>query len=421
MPSIKIFAQSSPSLKIVQAKNYYFLSLLDNADKGLADLLANDASLKQISNKKADSLAARGKACGRSRACFLDLMLFSEAEIIQVGERLQALWKKGNELDLLLTQKLIPSGTYSFQQAGSRTTTQDSKNLNQADPAEFLRKAWEQDARGINYAIEVYGNARRPNYPNIDSVDFIVRDPKDSTQFHPSFHQLLFNGTYALDQRFQRETSFYSVPLHFALLLLDLNERDQAADYEPMELGINKAAVKAVKSVNWSKYPYTVILVPGAGPNEYGIALSAEGKVRCRLAVEYYRQGMAPFLLVSGGKVHPYKTLFNEAIEMKRYMVEQLGVPEAAIIADPHARHTTTNMRNASRLMFKYGIPIDRPAVASTTRGQSFMIANTLAERCRKELGYTPFRAGKVLSESLTEFYALKEAFRIDPEEPMDP
>jgi hypothetical protein len=124
---------------------------------------------------------------------------------------------------------------------------------------------------------------------------------------------------------------------------------------------------------------------------------------------------------VSGGKVHPYKTTFNEAVEMKKYMIEQLAIPESAIIAEPHARHTTTNMRNAARLMLKYGIPTDRPGLVSTTRGQSYMIANTLAERCRREIGYSPFRPGKILSESLTEFYALKEAFRIDPEEPMDP
>ena len=119
--------------------------------------------------------------------------------------------------------------------------------------------------------------------------------------------------------------------------------------------------------------------------------------------------------------MHPYKTTFNEAVEMKKYMIEQLSIPESAIIAEPHARHTTTNMRNAARLMFKYGIPTDRPAVASTTRGQSLMIANTLVARCIRELGYSPYRVGKVLSESLTEFYVLKDAFRIDPEEPMDP
>ncbi|RYF96297.1 MAG: YdcF family protein [Chitinophagaceae bacterium] len=454
--SLNAVAQSNPSLRIVSSKNYYFLSLLDSANSDLQDLLSKDAILQQMARVKADSLAANIKTCERQRACVVDLMQFSEAEITQVGERIQALWKKGNELDLLLTKKLVPSRAYSFseeqkpaignamqtsgtaQQPGTTSTARTTQpvltsqmavthegspsiQISQISPAEFLRKAWEQDARGINYAIQVYGNARRPNYPNIDSVDFKVRDPKDTSLLHPSFFQLLYNSAYILDQRFQRKKSFYSVPLEFALLMLDVNERNQAADYEPMELGINKAPVKAIKSTNWSKYPYTVIVVPGAGPDEYGINISAEAKLRCRLAAEYYRQGKAPFLIVTGGKVHPYKTTVNEAVEMKKYMMEQLSIPESAIIAEPHARHTTTNMRNAARLMFKYNIPTDRPGLVSTTRGQSSMIANTLAERCRREIGYTPFRAGKVLSESLTEFFALKEAFRIDPEEPMDP
>ncbi|RYF45193.1 MAG: YdcF family protein [Chitinophagaceae bacterium] len=289
------------------------------------------------------------------------------------------------------------------------------------DAAEYLRKAFEQDANGVNFAIEVYGNGRRPNYPNIDSIDFKVRDLKDTALYHPSLYQLIYNSSYILDAKNQRQRSFYSVPLDYALLLLDLNERDQAADYEPMEKGINEAAVKAIKTTKWTAYPYTVIVVPGAGPDEYGIALSAEGKLRCRLAAEYYYQKKAPFLIVSGGKVHPFKTPFNEAVEMKKYMVEQLSIPESAIITEPHARHTTTNMRNAVRLMFKYGVPTDRPGIVSTTRGQSAMVANTLAKRCEKEIGYSPFKAGEILSESLTEFYALRSAFRIDPEEPMDP
>ncbi len=411
IPTAKAVAQSQGTLQIVLAKNYYFLSLLENGNEDLKNLFTKDSILQRLSRNKADNLAARAKACGRSRTCLVDLMQFSDTDISEIGERVQALWKKGNELDRLLVIKLITSGAYDFK-----------VNVHDTDAfADFLRKAWEQDARGINYAIRVYGNASRPNYPNIDSIDFKVRDPKDSTLIHPAFYQLLYNAAYTLDQHLQRTKSFYSVPLEFALLLLDLNERDQAADYEPMETGINRAAVSAIPSINWSKYPYTVILVPGAGPNEYGIALSAEGKIRCRLAAEYYHQGKAPFLMVSGGKVHPYKTHFNEAVEMKKYLIEQLSIPESAIIAEPHARHTTTNLRNAARLMFKYGIPTDRPAVASTTRGQNLMIANTLVARCVRELGYSPYRVGKVISESLTEFYALKDAFRIDPEEPMDP
>jgi uncharacterized SAM-binding protein YcdF (DUF218 family) len=31
---------------------------------------------------------------------------------------------------------------------------------------------------------------------------------------------------------------------------------------------------------------------------------------------------------------------------MKRQLVALFGIPESAILVDPHARHTTTNLRN---------------------------------------------------------------------------
>jgi hypothetical protein len=51
---------------------------------------------------------------------------------------------------------------------------------------------------------------------------------------------------------------------------------------------------------------------------------------------------------------------------MKRSLIRDFGIAEDAIIIDPHARHTTTNIRNAARLIFRYGIPADRPALITT-------------------------------------------------------
>jgi uncharacterized SAM-binding protein YcdF (DUF218 family) len=164
-----------------------------------------------------------------------------------------------------------------------------------------------------------------------------------------------------------------------------------------------------------------LILVPGAGPEEPTVALSAEGMLRCRLAVVQYQQGLAPFIVVSGGKVHPYKTKYCEATEMKKYLIEKLHIPANAILIDPHARHTTTNMRNTVRMMYRYGIPFTKVALTCTTRGQSMMIGKTLIARCMKELNEAPYRTGNRLSETEMEFYPLVEALQIDPEEPMDP
>ena len=162
-------------------------------------------------------------------------------------------------------------------------------------------------------------------------------------------------------------------------------------------------------------------MIPGAGPEEPDVPLSAEGMIRCRLAAMQYRKGLAPFIVPSGGKVHPYKTKYCEAVEMKKYMIEKLHIPASAIIIEPHARHTTTNMRNTVRLMYRYGIPFEKVALTCTTKGQSGSIEHSLADRCMRELNEVPYKNGNRLSETEMEFYPLIEALQINPREPMDP
>ena len=107
---------------------------------------------------------------------------------------------------------------------------------------------------------------------------------------------------------------------------------------------------------------------------------------------------------------------------MKKFMIETLHVPVNAIIVEPHARHTTTNMRNAARLIFRYGIPFDKPCITSTSKSQSMYIQElNLDKRCEKELKYVPYRKGKRLSETEAEFYPMLEALQINPLEPLDP
>ena len=84
-------------------------------------------------------------------------------------------------------------------------------------------------------------------------------------------------------------------------------------------------------------------------------------------------------------------------------------------------RHTTTNMRNCVRLIFRYGMPIDKPCISTTTAGQSMMITTTRAARCQKELNEVPFKAGKRLSETEAEFIPVIDALHINPTEPLDP
>jgi hypothetical protein len=380
----------------VQSKNYYLLTLFEQ-DKVVNALLKNDDELAKLTQAKLAVLQNSLTSC-KDALCLPAAVKFTAEDIQMVSNRLTELYKSGNALDVLVKTHLIPSGNYIIY-----------KNVT---PAQFLVKAWEQDATAVNYAIAVYAEGKKPNYPAIDSISFNIRAK--------SYYTLMYDCSTVVLSDVAKTRLFFEPALQSALTYLEVNERQDAAIYEPMAATANKAAYNKVKLVKWSAYLYSHILVPGAGPDNLTTPLSGEGMLRCRLAAKQYRAGKAPFLVVSGGNVHPFKTKFNEAYEMKVYMIKTLHIPESAIIIDPHARHTTTNIRNDVRLIFRYGFPMDKPGYIVTDKYQTDFIVN-MTGRCEKELGYVPYKLGKRISETELEFYPVIESLQIDQDEPLDP
>jgi hypothetical protein len=214
----------------------------------------------------------------------------------------------------------------------------------------------------------------------------------------------------------------FSPSLRFATELMWLNHRDEAGRHEPLETKENEAAFRHVASVDWTKFPYLAIVVPGAWNDRPGVHLSPGGKLRDEIAAKRFREGKARFLIVSGGYVHPERTEYSEAIEMRRDLMTRFGIPAEATIVDPHARHTTTNMRNAARLIHPYGIPFDKKALVSTDPQQSDYIENpTFEKRCLNELGYLPYRLVRRTSAFDLEFLPQIESLQADPTDPLDP
>lgn len=102
---------------------------------------------------------------------------------------------------------------------------------------------------------------------------------------------------------------------------------------------------------------------------------------------------------------------------MKKY-----NIPEDAILIDPHARHTTTNFRNADRLIFRYGIPADKPDLFITSKSQHDYVMNKNFDiRNTHELGYLPYRDKKSISNHDVVFYPVMESLHMDPLDPLDP
>lgn len=396
--------QADPKYKLisgdnyVQSKNYYLLTLL-NEIPAVKLLLKNDQVFSKLAVNKRAQMAESIKNCANNLQCYTSAVKFSNEEIGQAGSRLAELYQENNALGKLVKEHLVPSGCYSLY-AGL-----DNKQL--------LTKAWEQDAKAVNYTIGVYAEGNKPNYPQIDSIAFKVRQP--------GYLELVTLNAQTTLAETEKDQLFYTPTLVFALKSLEINERNQAGDYEPMTETVNKAAVDYAKKLDWNKYKYTLILVPGAGPDEKEVALSAGGMLRCRLAAIQYEKGLAPFIMVSGGCVHPYKTKYNEAIEMKKFMMQTLHIPEKAILLEPHARHTTTNLRNCVRQIFRYGFPMDKPCITSTAKSQSTYITGVMLDRCQKELGYVPYKNGSRLSDTEAEFYPLAVSLQLDFDEPMDP
>jgi hypothetical protein len=355
----------------VQDKAFYVLSALERAP---------------VKDSRLEAIAARKRAALQQPGNLIEAMRWTPEEIATVSA--------------------VLAGAAPLE-AGLRAT-----GLYQKEP--LLPSAWEGAAAGMNRIFDVYGLGKPPRYPAIDTVSFDVKSP--------NYGRMLEVIRAVMSEEPDGHPQFFHAPLRFALELLRANWRDEAGRFEPMERGENRAAFERVKSIDWSRYKYSAILVPGSGTDRPGQALSPWGKARVTLAARRYKAGLAPFLIVSGGYVHPAQTPFCEALEMKKALMAEHGIPAEAIVIEPHARHTTTNVRNAARLLWRYGFPWEKTALITTDHGQSAYIeAPAFAERCRTEIGHVPYEGLKRISQFDLEFRPRLEALQLDPLEPLDP
>jgi hypothetical protein len=97
-------------------------------------------------------------------------------------------------------------------------------------------------------------------------------------------------------------------------------------------------------------------------------------------------------------------------------------IPRWAIIIEPHARHTTTNFRNAARLMIRYHLPINKQVLCVSTKSQvDYIMDQHFDKRNIKELGYMPYKSKQQISDHEICFYPVMDSLQIDPIDPLDP
>jgi hypothetical protein len=388
-----VFAQQKQPLKLqapIQDKNFYVLSGLER--------LPASAALTAIAQKRAEAVKHAVDTCKLEIECIAAAFRWNDEQERQAAKALSALYKDSPPVRAWVDGDLRDSGAYvRFQNLAG---------------AELLARAWLQSAAGIDLIIDTYATGKPGRYPAIDSM---LYDPKSNSW------QRVVQG-YASLLAEDPGAPFFQPSLRFALEVMNLNHRDEAGRLEPMESGENKGALEQIKTTDWQRYPYSAIVVPGAGNDRPGVRISAFGKLRDDIAASRFRQGKAPFIIVSGGFVHPSQTEYAEALEMKHDLIARLGIPATAIVVDPHARHTTTNMRNAARLLYRDGMPFEKKALVTSDAGQSqYIEGDVFSKRCITELGYLPYKIVSRTSPFDLEFLPQIDSLQIDPSDPLDP
>ncbi len=380
-------------------KNFYLLDAIARTPAVRAKIEQSPA-LKLLRDARVKALTLAADTCRLDSACVASALSWTAVDVTAAATALTALADVDPDVRAFVTRDLRTSGTLQAY-------------ASESDGA-LLASAWRETAAGLNRIIDVYAVGTKPLYPAIDAVSYDAASE--------SYRRLIGILVTVLQEQRESLSTFYAPTLGFARRLLDANRRDEAARFEPLHQGENAAAVRRVAQVRWAAHPYAAIVVPGAGPDRPDVALDPWAKMRLELAVARFRAGLAPFLIVSGGYVHPNQTPFNEALEMKRALVRDFGVAPEAIIIDPHARHTTTNLRNAARLALRYGLPAGAPLLITTDQGQSAYIGGQeFHDRCLREMGHLPGTLGKRVSPYDLEFTPSERALHADARDPLDP
>ncbi len=365
--------------------------------KSLKNRIRTHEALNDLASQHMKRVKAALQEC-REVSCYVSAIRWSEKEIDTIGDHLAAL-QQNDAAFKELAPGLRDKGSY--------------KLFEDADDSRLVKDAWKNAATGVNHVLDVYLKGVEPRYPAIDSISFRVNHGSYINRVHYEIDKIV--------RDLEADPLFFELPLKVALKALALNERDEAARYEPLEKGYNQKPVDRIDEISWDSYEYSMILIPGQGPQQRGIILDSLAMRKIDLALERYKKGLAPYMVVSGGHVHPYKTPFCEAVEMKRYMMAEFGIQDEEIFIEPHARHTTTNLRNTSRIIFRNGIPSDKPVLIVTDSGQTGYINGRMGKRAFNELGYRPFKNLKKLGDHESKFIPVEISLQADPFDILDP
>lgn len=360
--------------------------------------LRNDRFFQDLEAQRRAAIEDALERC-EDLACLLAPLFFETDERKAIQRRLIQLYNHPEDtvFKSFLTEVIQPKKAYIFydRQSGGAQ----------------LAAAWKDQHNGINYILRGYGLNQGLRYPKVDAP---IHDVHSEDYFETVRH--------AIQEVLTRDGPLFFTPaLYTATRLLVLNERDEAIRFRPLST-VNHAAYERMRTIDWDAAPYSAILVFGKGPKRHGVALSRAGRQNLDRGVELFREGKAPFLVVSGGNVHPNRTPFNEAEEMKRYLMQKHDIPEHAILMEPHARHTTTNIQNMNRILLSHGAPDDKPIVGVSQKEHiNYISSPRFLHAYTRDIRFNTLHSLKRLSPHTVEFWPTWNSFHVLATEPLDP
>lgn len=384
----------------VQDRNFYLFTLIE-ALVEVSEAIASDEVFSNFLETSKQRIRTVLETSNPTVQNYADVLKFTDDEIASLSLNLKELVQNTSVLHNMVKDHMGPSGAF---QLFSDVSTSDR----------IVQLAFEEAAQGINHIIDVYVAGHDPKYPDIDRVSFEVNSNE--------YRSKLKNELNALNE--ESQTLFFQPSLQFALRALALNNRDEAGRYFPLESGENEAAVAYLKTVNWDDFEYAFALALGDGPNEPDDEpnISVGGKRNADQAVSLYQQNKVPLVVMSGGHVKPFQVPYSEGIEMKKYVMEAHNIPENRILVETQARHTTTNLRNTGRLVYRYGIPSNKKAIVTSSSTHINTIeSSNFNVRSLSEMNHIPAEIHSRISNIYLEFTPEIEVLHLDSSDPLDP
>ncbi len=369
---------ASPSL--LADRVFYLLTALSQ-DKTLAALLQADSAVSALATKRAQQLSGPAAMCAGEPGCVRAAVVPEATEIQAMASAVEQALSKNGQLAHLAGDHLRPAGDFNLHVS--------------LDDGSLFVAAWVDTFAGLADAFDSHA-ASLP----AESLAAVVQGAAGSTGFP------------------------WSPLLAVVLGGMAAQGRDEAVRHEPLDTGENAAALGQIPTLDFASYPFSAIVVPGQGPTDTMTALNPIGQKRCDLAVDRFLAKQAPLLILTGGHVHPDRTIYSEALEMKKYLIGERSIPENRILVDPYARHTTTNLRDVARLAARHGLPFAQPMLVTSDLFQSIYIGHwdgDFGPRCDKELGYRPWRSLVPLSENDACWVPTTMALQVGATDALDP